>query len=145
MALTRLSGPMAVTGGFTGPVTAAGVSVFPQGTARLAITVPAQATTDFSVTVPAGAILTGAQTFTTTAFGAVTDATIQIGTTVGGAELVAATTVKALGVYNHTLVAGAAATHANLPTTLRVRITQSGGNSAVGAATLVLTMSVPQT
>ena len=143
MGASNFSGPVVSGGGFTGPVTGSGVPAFIVGEIRVPITVTAATTTDFTVTVPAGAFLQSASTYTTTAFGAVTDATISIGTTVGGAEVVAATTVKAAGLKNHTLLDSAVATLTSLPTTLRVRITQSGGNSAVGAATLCLRLSMP--
>lgn len=118
------------------------------GAITLPLPVTAVATTDFVVTPPPGAILLSASTITTVAYGAVTDATIAIGSTVGGGEYVAATTVKAIGVKNHTLVDAAAPYFANTTgaaNEIKVRITQSGGNSAVGAATLVLRFSLPTT
>lgn len=102
-----------------------------------ALTVAANATTDFIVPIPVGARITGFRTLTDVAFGAVTDAQISIGKTVGGAEYVAATTIKAIGSKIHSVVDAAAADYESLPQAfVNVRITQSGGNSATGAAKL---------
>jgi hypothetical protein len=68
---------------------------------------------------------------------------ISIGKTVGGAEYVAATTVKAVGRKAHTLVDAAAADYVSFPGQLNVRLTQSGGNSAVGAAGLCASYALP--
>jgi hypothetical protein len=85
-------------------------------------------------------------------------ATIAVGSTVGGGEYVAATTVKAAGTFAHTLVSGALGSFgtagsglmntatdatvsalAGVPTTpLYVRITQTATTTAVGTATLVV-------
>jgi hypothetical protein len=112
---------------------------------RLTITVPAQATTDFTLEVPEGASIEHLRTHTTTAFEAVTDALITVGNVAGGAQYVASTTVKAIGVYNHTLVSAAAADFTSFPAggLLHVRITQTGGSSAVGAATFFADMILP--
>jgi len=119
---------------------------------KLAIVVPAATTTDFVMALPAGATVQTMQVYTTTAFGAVTDAQISIGNAVAGAQYVAATSVKAAGVVNLAFAATAASAAGllSLPATtplggtnLFVRITQSGGNSATGAATLVVGYVVP--
>jgi hypothetical protein len=108
---------------------------------KTSLTVTAATTTDFGpLSIPAGKTLMRAAVYTSTAFGAVTDAKISIGISAGDQSYVAQTTIKAVGVYNLTLVNAAAASLASMPAApnLYVRITQSGGNSATGAATLVL-------
>lgn len=122
------------------------------------ISVTAALTTDIGpVYIPANSTVIGMTTFTGTAFTGNT-VTISIGSTLGGAEYVAATTIKAAGTFAHTLVSGAlgnAATAgsglmntasdttisplAGAPTTpIYVRITQTATVTAVGAATLVI-------
>ena len=122
------------------------------------ISVGADLTTDIGpIYLPANSTVIGMTTFTGTAFTGAT-VTISIGSTLGGAEYVAATTIKAAGTFAHTLVAGAlgnAATAgsglmntpanstisglAGAPTTpIYVRITQTATATAVGAATLVV-------
>lgn len=122
------------------------------------ISVTAALTTDIGpVYIPANSTVIGMTTFTGTAFTGAT-VTISIGSTLGGAEYVAATTIKAAGTFAHTLVSGAlgnAATAgsglmntasdttisplAGAPTTpIYVRITQTATVTAVGAATLVI-------
>lgn len=122
------------------------------------ISVAAALTTDIGpVYIPANSTVIGMTTFTGTAFTGAT-VTISVGSTLGGAEYVAATTIKAAGTFAHTLVAGAlgnAATAgsglmntaadatvsglAGVPTTpIYVRITQTATTTAVGAATLVI-------
>lgn len=110
---------------------------------RAAIAVTATANTDIIFTIPKGAVGGRYTVFTTTAFGAATDATIQIGTTAGGSDIVAAATIKALGVYDLTRVAAGAALHLNVPQTLYIRIVQTGTASATGAATLVASYGLP--
>lgn len=110
-----------------------------------AMTVTAVANTDFVFDVPAGALDITFTTITTTAFTAVTDMTIQIGSASTGAQYVAATTVKALGRKGHTLVDAAAADYLSFPGPVYVRLIQTGGSTAVGAATLVINYSLPTT
>lgn len=114
--------------------------------ATLALPVTAAATTDFTMSLPAGATVLAAQVYTTTAYGAVTDAKISIGVSAGDATYVAQTSVKAAAVVALAFAAGAtaAANLLALPTApnLYVRITQTGGNSATGAATMVVTYIV---
>lgn len=103
--------------------------------AKLAIAVTAVTNTDFTLVLPPCTLLR-ATTRTSTAFGAVTDAQISVGTSAAGsAELVAAVSVKAAGTVAHTVIAAASVFAGG---TVYVRIAQSGGNSATGAATLVL-------
>jgi len=112
---------------------------------ELALAVTAVANTDFAaVVLPAGAKHITYRTYTTTAFGAATDALITIGASAGAAEYVASTTVKAIGVKSHTPVDAAAASHLTAPAAgFFVRITQTGAASATGAATLVFDYSMP--
>ncbi len=136
---TTFSGPIRV-GGTTGaspaPVTAA---------RELAIAVTATANTDFTLTVPKSRILR-ITTFTTTAFGAATDATLQVGSAAAGAQYVAAVSIKNAGVVEHTLVAGALGALSSVAegTTLYFRVVQTGTASATGAALVVVEL-LPQT
>lgn len=108
------------------------------------LAVTAVTNTDIIVPIPAGAQDVLFKTITTTAFGAVTDAQISIGSAAGGAQYVAATTIKAVGRKAHALVDAAAADYLSWPSTQAyVRIAQSGGNSATGAAKLVVEYSLP--
>lgn len=111
----------------------------------LSLPVTATANTDYpAITLPAGAFNVTYRTYTTTAYTAVTDAQISIGSTAGGVDYVAATTIKAIGVKSHTPVDAAAAVHLTPGTNaFYVRVTQSGGSTAVGAATLVFDYSLP--
>lgn len=116
------------------------------GSQTLALPVTAVANTDFTMTIPSGSLIESMTVYTTTAYTAVTDAKLEVGSTVGGVDYVAATTIKAIGVAPMTLVAAAAAAFANFTAgTLFVRVVQSGGSTAVGAATLVVVYSVPTT
>lgn len=112
-------------------------------TAPVALAVTATANTDFIVPVPAGAQDITFTTVTTTAFGAATDMTIQIGSTATGAEYVAATTIKAIGRKAHALVDTPAAAYVSFPGTAYVRLIQTGTASAVGVATLFIGYSLP--
>lgn len=114
------------------------------------VTVLNQANTDFTFNVPAGARDVKLRTRTTTAFTAVTDAQLSIGKTVGGAEYVAAVSIKAAALVELTLVAAQAI--ADLETvpgtigsmaTFTGRVVQSGGSTAVGQATLFVEYSLP--
>lgn len=111
----------------------------------LALPVTAVANTDYpAVTLPPGAINVTYRTYTTTAYTAVTDAKISIGSSAGDQSYVAQTTIAAIGVKSHTPVDAAAAVHlAPGALTFFVRVTQSGGSTAVGAATLVFDYSLP--
>jgi hypothetical protein len=108
------------------------------------LTVPAQANTDFTFNIPVGARNVIFSTVTVSAFGAATDAQLQIGKTVGGAEYVAATSIKALGKVTHTLVATNIADLETVPASLggvsafTARIVQTGTASATGQATLFI-------
>lgn len=111
----------------------------------LNLPVTAVANTDYAaVSLPPGAIDVAYKTLTTTAYTAGTDAKISIGSTAGGVDYVAATTILAIGVKSHTPVDAAAAVHlAPGALTFFVRVTQSGTPTAVGAATLVFTYGMP--
>lgn len=102
------------------------------------ITVTAATNTDLTLTVPKCKIIT-LIVFTSTAFGAATDATLQIGSTSTGSEYVAAVSIKAAGKLALTFASALGA----YPTitegsTLYLRVVQSGTLSATGAATLVV-------
>jgi hypothetical protein len=108
---------------------------------KISLPVTATANTDIApLSLPAGKTLLRATVFTGTAYGAATDAKIEIGVSAGDASYVAQTSIKAVGIVNLTLVAAAAAALLALPTApnLYVRIVQTGTASATGAATLVL-------
>ena len=130
-----------------------GTTVGPAGTQgqieaarKVAIAVTATANTDITASVPPTATVIAIDLYTTTAFGAVTDATIQIGSTAGGVDYVAATSIKAVGLVRLTLVGAAAASLLSMPNAspnLFIRIVQTGGSSATGAATAVVRYLVP--
>ena len=64
--------------------------------------------TDFSLgTFPSGALIVGVSVATTTAFDSGTSDTLDVGTTSGGQELVAAGDIQAAGLHDLTLVATA--------------------------------------
>lgn len=107
--------------------------------------VTATANTDFIFELPTGAIDVDFKTITTTAYGAATDATIAIGSAAGGAQYVAATTIKAVGRKVHTLVDAAAASYASWPGAFYARVAQTGTASATGAAKLIAEYSLPTT
>lgn len=110
----------------------------------LSVTVAAVTNSDFTLAIPSGALIRSMAFYTTTAFTAVTDAMISIGNAAGGAQYVAAVSVKAVGVYSLALVAASAPVLANFTLgTVFVRIAQSGGNTAVGAGVLVVSYDVP--
>lgn len=112
---------------------------------ELDLTVTATANTDYAqVFLPKVARNITYRTITDTAFTAVTDAKISIGSTAGGVDYVAATTIAAIGVKAHTPVDAAAAVHL-APGALGffVRVTQSGGSTAVGHARLIFDFSMP--
>jgi hypothetical protein len=148
MANTQFSGPVYSNNGFKIGSYASGVVATPvaavQGTQTQALSVTATANTDITVSIPAGARIGDIMVYTTTAFGAATDATIALGNAAGGAQYVAATSIKAAGIYNLSAVASAAAASGFLsfPGTLYVRIAQTGTASATGAATLVIEYSI---
>lgn len=98
----------------------------------IAQTVTAVLTTDFTMTLPPCTIIR-ATTMTDVAFTGNT-VTQQIGTTVGGAELVAAVSVKALGAVAHTLLLGGVFAGG----TLTARLTQTATATAVGTSKLVV-------
>lgn len=148
MANTQFSGPVYSNNGFrigsyaSGTVASPVASVNANQTQALSVT--AVANTDTTMSIPAGARITKMTVYTTTAFGAATDATIALGNASGGAQYVAATSIKAGGV----VVLSAAATTAaasgllSFPGTLYIRIAQTGTASATGAATLVVEYSI---
>lgn len=127
------------------PQSLAGPGNFIRVTQELSLPVTAVANTDYAAIVfPAGATDLTYRTYTTTAYTAGTDAKISLGSTAGGVDYVAATTIAAIGVKSHTPVDAAAAFHlAPGALTAFVRVTQSGTATIVGAATLTVSYSVP--
>lgn len=111
-------------------------------TTAFSLPVTATANTDFVFALPAGAQNPTFRTITTTAYGAATDAQISIGKTAGGAEYVAAVSIKSQGVVSHTPVSTSAADLVSFPGQLNVRVAQSGTASATGAATLYVDYSM---
>jgi hypothetical protein len=122
----------------------AGRSPLARHVAVIDLDLPAQAAanTDFSLSLPSGAELISLRSRTSTAFTGTT-ATVQVGLTVGGAELVAATSIKALGEVAHSLVGAVAADVASslsmgsASPNLFVRVVQTGP-TAVGQARLLV-------
>lgn len=118
-------------------------------TDAFSLPVTAVANSDFVFAIPAGARNVAFRTLTTTAYTAVTDAQLSIGKTAGGAEYVAAVSVKAQGAVSHVYVAAGVPDLETYPgtagqmTTLNARIAQSGGSTVVGAATLFVDYSLP--
>lgn len=107
------------------------------------LTVTATANTDFVVVTPRGKITT-LLVLTGTAFGAATDATIQVGSTAGASDYVAAQTIKAAGKVSLTFAPALLAFPTLADTqNLYVRIVQTGAASATGAANLVVEL-IPQ-
>lgn len=94
----------------------------------------AQANTDFTLTVPTGITVVRATTITSTAFTGNT-VTVQLGSTAGGTELVAAVSCKAQGLVAHTLVAPLV----NFGTgTVFARLVQTAAFTAVGAGFTII-------
>jgi len=101
----------------------------------LSLAALAQANTDLTIAVPAGHLLRISER-TTVAFTGTT-VTVQVGTTVGGAEIVAATDIKTIAARALTLVDASAPTFSPLAaSTVNVRIVQTGP-TAVGAGLLI--------
>lgn len=133
MAKTRFAGPIQV-GAENAPATAYAVR-------EHTVAVTATANTDFAIALPKCRV-TRITTVTTTAFGAATDATLQFGSTVGGADYVAAASVKAIGRVDHTILAAAFPALMNMAegAVIRGRVVQTGAASAVGAAVVLVTL-----
>jgi hypothetical protein len=110
----------------------------------VSLAVTATANTDVALAIPPQARNLTFRVKTTTAYGAATDAQIQIGKTVGGAEYVAGTSVKSQGEVSLTAVgSGVPDLDGPFPGTLTVRIVQTGATSATGAASLYISYSMP--
>ena len=113
-----------------------GVSDFSQ---KLLLPVTAVANTDFTLSLPPGGCLFSAVVFTTTAYTGTT-VTVQLGLSAGDASYVAATTIKAIGMFPLTLVQAAGAGPAIMPNAspnLFIRVVQTGA-TAVGSSFLVI-------
>lgn len=125
---------------------ASGIAGSMQMILRIPLPVTAAATTDYHIAIPPGATILSAAAYTTTAYGAVTDAKVSLGATDGGQDYIAQTSIKAVGIVQMAFV-NAAPSPANLSVApalaggppawnFSARVTQSGGNSATGAAVL---------
>jgi hypothetical protein len=137
MATTTFSGPIRTGSPAAVPANETIGTVIAAKTIALPVT--AVATTDFVLKLPKSRVM-DISVFTDTAYGAVTDAQLTIGSTVGGAQYVAAVSIKAAAKVIATLASGLS----GFPTlaegtSLNLRVTQTGGNSAVGNATVVVT------
>jgi hypothetical protein len=142
MANTQFSGPVYSNNGFRVGSYASGTVASPVATVGAsqiqALSVTAVANTDVTMTIPAGARILNFIVYTTTAFGASTDATIALGSASGGAQYVAATSIKAAGVVTLAPATTAPAGMLSFPGTLYIRIAQTGTASATGAATIAV-------
>lgn len=135
MAYATFSGPLRVGVGDAAATVMA--------TRILPIAVTATANTDLVLTAPRGKVTT-MLVLTGTAFGAATDATIQVGSSVGASDYVAAQTIKAAGKVSLTFAAALLAFPTLTDTqNFFVRIVQTGAASATGAANLVVEI-IPQ-
>lgn len=123
---------------------ASGVAGKALAASRTIITVTAVANTDFSLSLPPGAQVTSAKFFTTTAFTGAT-ATLQLGSTLGATDIVAATDVHALGYVTLAIAAGAPAAIAALGAAPNVfaRLVQTATFTAVGKGTLIIEYVMP--
>jgi hypothetical protein len=130
MATTHFSGPLEI-----GEGASAGR---PVEVITVPLTALAQANTDFTFTLPACRILRATERTTVAFTGATVN--LQLGTAVGGSQLVAATDIKAQSAARAlTLVAGAAATFAAFAGgTVHGRIVQTATETAVGAGDLYI-------
>jgi hypothetical protein len=110
----------------------------------VSLAVTATANTDFALpTPPAGARNVAFRLKTVTAFGAATDAQLQIGKTAGGAEYVAAVSIKSQQDLALTEVgSGVPDLETWTGSALTARIVQSGAASATGQAYLYIAYSL---
>jgi hypothetical protein len=125
------------TGGFFDAIS--GIKGTTDYIVKIPLPVTAVATTAFTVSLPPGGTLLNASVNTSVAFTGAT-VTIALGVAASDTTIVNATTIKAIGVYQLTLLQPAAAAPAVMPNTspnLFVTITQ-GTPTAVGTAFLVL-------
>jgi hypothetical protein len=97
------------------------------------VAVTAVASTALTATLPPCTIIR-ASSYTTTAFTGNT-VTMAIGTAAAGEQIVAATTIKAAGVFSHTLVAAGIAFAGG---TVHLTVAQTATETAVGAARTVI-------
>jgi hypothetical protein len=127
-----------------GQTPVSGVTTLSRSEMEQVIAVTATANTDFVIPVPKGARILSVRSVTDTAFTAGTDAQISFGKTAGGAEYVAAVTVKTVGAVNHTLVNAQAADYEALPQDgINCRLVQSGTATAVGRACVYVGFAMP--
>lgn len=118
-----------------------GIAGKAQVASKTAMPVAATANNDFSISLPPGAAILSANFYTTVAYTGAT-ATVQLGSSAGASDFVAATNIKSLGFVLLTLAAGAAI--GNLPATPNVfaRIVQTTP-TAVGNGFLVIEYLMP--
>lgn len=123
---------------------ASGIGAKGQLALKTALPVTAVANTDFSLSLPPGAIILSANVYTTTAYTGAT-ATLQLGSTLGASDVVAATNIKAAGFVLLVIAAGAPVAIANLGAApnLFARIVQTATFTAVGNGTLVVEYMMP--
>lgn len=136
LTVSQITGVLQVGGSLS--VAGAPVQVAQRVTGTVSGTV---STSDYSFTIVSGATVLGVTAYTTTAFGAVTAVNLTAGTAAGDNAYVQAQTIKSLGVVslllNGTNVAGLASLPSGSPNFF-VRLTQTGGNSGVGSAVIVV-------
>lgn len=132
MATTTFSGPVRV-----GSATAAAVLL---ATMTLSLVPTAAASTDLTIQMPPGiAGVLRITSYTTVAYTG-TAASVQVGTTLGGSQVVASASIAANATVAHTLVAAGLAVDLALPSSsiLYVRITQTTTPTNVGAGLMVV-------
>lgn len=117
-----------------------GIAGKTDGFQRLSLPVTAVTNTDYTLSVPPGSTIISVVVYTTTAYTGTTG-NISIGSAAAGAQYVAATDIKGIGLHALTLVDAAAASLLSMPAgspNLFIRIAQSTTPTAVGAAILVV-------
>ena len=103
------------------------------------MTVTATANTNFTLSIPPRMTLAEVTVFTTIAFGAATDATMQIGSSVGASDYVAAQSIKSLTTHTLAITPSSSSVYMSAADpNLFIRITQTGTTSATGRCTLVV-------
>ncbi len=142
MALTRLSGPMAVTGGFTPGLAGSNENTDRTPIAKRVAVAIASGAADVNFTLPAGARILEAYADTTTAVaGTPTTSNLRIGTTANGQEVVADVDVKAAGGINLT-VTTAGRSRFSASQSFNVRVASSGGTPGAGQVFLEVLYTV---
>lgn len=119
-----------------------------QGAIRIPLAVTAVATTSFPIALPVGATILSAQVITSVAYTGAT-VTFALGSTAGAVDLIAATTIKAIGYFPLTLITAGApgVILGNAPALVAGfnffgTVTQTATFTAVGTAALVIEYTV---